>query len=69
MYKEIYEWRIFDELRKGERIFALDTKENKVFDLLNCTIKSVCELLETAEKNKNRIIFYAWEEDEKNEQM
>lgn len=69
MYVEVYEWKVFDELKRGRRVCALDTKENKVFDLVGCTTKSVCDLLETADKNKNRIIFYFWKEAVENEQM
>lgn len=69
MYVEVYEWKVFDELKRGRRVYALDTKENKVFDLVGCTTKMVCDLLETSEKDKNRIIFYFWKEAVENEQM
>lgn len=69
MYREVFEWRVLEELKEGKSVFALDTKKNEVFDLEKQTIKSIFFLLNVAQKNENRIIFYKWEEDEENEQM
>lgn len=63
MYKEIFVWRVLEELKKGKSVFALDTKKNMVFDLESQTIKSILFLLDVAEKHENRIIFYYWEEE------
>lgn len=69
MYVEVYEWRVLEELKKGKSVFALDTKKNEVFDLENEQIKDILFLLEVAEKHENRIIFYYWQEEDKNEQV
>lgn len=70
MYVEVYDWNVLDKLKDGKEVCAIDTKNNKVFDLLECSIKGVLVLLEVAKHNNNRIIFYYWqEESEKNEQM
>lgn len=70
MYVEVYDWNVLDKLAKDEKVFALDTKNNQIFNLLECSTKDVLMLLKVARENNNRIIFYYWmEEDEKNEQM
>lgn len=70
MYVEVYDWNVLNELANGKKVFALDTKNNQVFDLLECPIKSVMVLLDVARHNNNRIIFYYWQEEgEKNEQV
>ena len=69
MYVDVCEWNVLRELEKGKKVFALDTKENNVFNLEHQTMKSVLLLLAIAEKHENRIIFYYWEEEVKNEQV
>lgn len=70
MYVEVYDWNVMDRLKEGKKVFALDTKNNQVFDLLEVPTKSVMVLLEVARHNNNRVIFYYWQkEDEKNEQV
>lgn len=69
MYVKVYDWSVLDEMAKGKKVFALDTKNNQVFDLLECSAKEIFALLEVSRHN-NRVIFYYWqEESEKNEQM
>lgn len=70
MYLEVYEWNVIDRLIEGKEVFALDTKNNQVFDLLECSTKDVLALLEVERHNNNRIIFYYWQEkDKENEQV
>lgn len=70
MYVEVYDWNVMDKLKEGKEVFALDTKNNQVFDLLECSTKRILLLLEVAKNNNNRIIFYYWQEEgEKNEQV
>ena len=68
MYVEVYDWNVIDKLTEGKQVFALDTKNNQVFELLECSTQRVLLLLEVAKHNNNRIIFYYWQEEgEKNE--
>lgn len=64
MYVDVFEWNVLDELMKGKKVFALDTKNNQVFDLLECSTKNVLMLLDVERKNHNQIIFYYWKEEE-----
>lgn len=64
MFVDVFEWNVLDELMKGKKVFALDTKNNQVFDLLECSTKNVLMLLEVERKNHNQIIFYYWKEEE-----
>lgn len=63
MYVEVYDWNVIDKLKEGKKVFAIDTKNNQVFDLLECKIQNVMLLLEVAKHNNNRIIFYYWQEE------
>lgn len=64
MYVYVYEWNVLNELASEKKVFALDTKNNQVFDLLESPMKDVCVLLKLAKDYDNRIIFYYWEEED-----
>lgn len=63
MYVEVWAWYVWDKLKEGKKVFALDTKNNQVFDLLECQTKVVMFLLEVSKNNNNRVIFYYWQEE------
>lgn len=62
MCEKLWEFQVFDGLVEGKQIFALDMRDNRLYDLTNETVNEVVDLIKLAKENKGRILFYYWKE-------
>ena len=62
MYKKVWEHSVLDKLEEGKRVFAVDTKDNILYDLKNEMAWKVIDLIILAKNEECRFFFYYWEE-------
>lgn len=67
MYKEVYKWRVIDELLKGKQIYCLDRNRKQCYLVNEMFVKGLVLILGQAETDPDR--FYFWEDttEEENE--
>lgn len=61
-YKEIYSWNIFDKIKKGEKVYAVDRMLVEVFDVNSLDVDCFATLLARADIDKDRYLFWIVEE-------
>lgn len=62
MCEKLWGFQVFGELVDGKHIFALDTRDNQLYDLTNGKVSEVVNLIKLAKENEDRIFFYYWKE-------
>ena len=65
MYKEVYKWRLVEELERGKQIYCLDRKRKQCYLVNDMFVKGLIMILEQASTDPDR--FYFWEEAEEEE--
>lgn len=60
IYKNIYDFQVMETLKSGKKVYCVDKQDKTVFDVSDCTVSAVFELLKMAEKesDSNRIEFF-----------
>jgi hypothetical protein len=62
-YSEIYSFRIFDEVKNKTKVYALDKKLVETFSVHTMELEDYATLLERAEEDKGRYLFWTTEEE------
>lgn len=62
MYEKLWHFQVLDRLADGKPVFALDTRDNRLYDLKNEKVGEVVNLIKLAKENDDRIFFYYWKE-------
>lgn len=62
MYEKLWHFQVLDRLADGKPVFALDTRDNQLYDLTNEKVSEVVGLIKLAKENDDRIFFYYWKE-------
>ena len=62
MYKEVYSWRLLDELTEGKTIYCLDKKRKTVESITGMKVNGFLTLLNELKVEPRR--FLLWEETE-----
>lgn len=62
MYEKLWNFQVLDRLADGKPVFALDTRDNQLYDLKNEKVGEVVNLIKLAKENEDRIFFYYWKE-------
>lgn len=60
IYKNIYDFQVMETIKRGGKVYCVDKRDKTIFDLRDCTVNTVFELLELSEKEsgRNRIEFF-----------
>lgn len=60
IYKNIYDFQVMETIEKKQKVYCVDKRDKTMFDLCDCTVNTVFELLELSEKEpgSNRIEFF-----------
>ena len=56
--KEIYSFRVIDELLCGNKVMAVDRLGDEILNLSKFSIFEISEILDNDEKNRDRYLFY-----------
>ena len=62
-YKDVYSYRIIDEIKNGKRVYAVDRKLAELFVVNSLEMDEFAILLHRAEADSDRYIFWMIEED------
>ena len=62
-YKDVYSYRIIDEIKNGKRVYAVDRKLAELFVVNSLEMDEFAILLHRAEADRDRYIFWMIEED------
>lgn len=67
-YEDIYSWRIFDYMKKGTKVYALDRKTRTVSTVNDITVSEAFDLVSCAKNESDRFVFWIerTEEEEEN---
>lgn len=57
-FEDIYSWKIFDYMKKGTKVFALDRKTRSVSTVNDMTVARAFELVELAKDDLDRFVFW-----------
>lgn len=63
-YQEIYSFNVFDEIKKGNKVYALDRKLAEVFVINTMEVEDFATCLHRAKAEKNRYMFWIINEEE-----
>lgn len=62
-YEEIYSFNVFEEVKKGKKVYAVDRMLVEVFDVNSLDVDCFATLLARADIDKDRYLFWIVEED------
>lgn len=62
-YTTIYAWSVFDEMKKGAVVYALDKMEKEVIYLNDVSCDFAMRTIVAAEKDIDRVVFWKEETD------
>lgn len=63
-YKSVYTFNLFDTIRKGKKVYALDKRLVETFSVHTMEVEDFATLLDRAEKDKERYDFWTIIEEE-----
>lgn len=63
-YRDIYAFWVIDEVKKGKTVYVLDMQEKTVGIINNMTVDKAIAVLNSAEENSNRYVFWVEETEE-----
>lgn len=60
IYKNIYDFQVMETLKRGKKVYCVDKQDKMIFNVCECTVNAVFELLGISEKesDSNRIEFF-----------
>ena len=62
-YEEIYSFNVFEEVKKGKKVYAVDRMLVEVFDVNSLDVDCFATLLARADIDKDRYLFWIVEEE------
>ena len=62
-YKEIYSWKVFDEIKEGKKVYAVDRMLVETFDVNSLDVDCFATLLARADIDKDRYLFWVVEDE------
>ena len=60
MYKDVYRFLLFDEIKNGKTVYCLDRKMKDVVTINNVSVANALRIIKEAEEEPQRFEF--WEE-------
>ena len=60
-YNTVYAWNLFDEVKNGKKIYAIDRMLVETFDVNSLDVDCFAKLLARAEMDKDRYLFWVIE--------
>lgn len=67
IYRDIYSWWLFDEIKSGKTVYAIDRRLNVVYSVNSRTVDELVAIMKSAEEESNRYVFWYEETEETQE--
>lgn len=58
IYRDLWDFQVFDELCEGNEVYVLDKQTRQTRDLTLMTVKQLMRLLAEAKKDEARFLFW-----------
>lgn len=63
-YREIYEFNVFDEIKRGTTVYCIDKLSKEVFNVNIMDMNAYCGLIKMVDDEMGRFEFYSMTESE-----
>ena len=64
IYRDIYSWWLFDEIKTGKTVYALDRRLNVVYSVNSRTVDELVAIMKSADEEPHRYVFWCEETEE-----